>query len=719
MVVDLIQNVAVLLAVALLHNIIELDSNDKKPLPRQLLTGVLVGVTGLAVMFTPWRFSSGIVFDTRSILLSISGLFFGAVPTLVAVLMTAALRFYQGGAGAWTGVSVIVVTAGIGVTWRHFRRERLGKIGMLELYLFGVVVHIAMLLLMLTLPASAGHEVLSTITLPVLILYPLGTVLLGRLMIERLAHRQAEETMRQSEEKFRLAFSTIPDAISLSRIEDGRCVSVNKGFVQSTGYTEAEAIGKTSLELNLWVDPEGRKRFVDSLKTAGTLENLEVDFYTKDGRVLNTLASATIIETDGVPHIFSIIRDVTDLKQANLAVQENHRRLEETLAQLQQTQEQLVRQERLAAVGQLAGGIAHDFNNILVPIIGYAELGMLKIPADSGLYNNLLQIKRAAERAAALTRQILAFSRKQLLRVETLDLNVVITEFEGMLKRLIREDIELQTILHPSLRHIKADKAQIEQVIMNLVVNARDAMPSGGKLIIETANVFLDGKYTSHRVGVQPGPYILLTVSDTGLGMDAETQKHIFEPFFTTKKTGEGTGLGLATVFGIVKQHEGNILVHSSTGQGAIFKIYLPATEDALHSGGLNAPSLDLAETGQTILVVEDEEMVRQLVCETLEAHGYNVIEAANPAEGLQVAATADPLDLLLTDVIMPEMNGTELYRRLALIQPKTSVLFMSGYTDDIISHQDISQGTFNFLQKPFTVHGLIEKVKKALHNAD
>ncbi len=423
MFIDLIQNVALLLALALLHDTIALNPLGAKPSTHQLFVGGVSGAIGIAVMLTPWELASGIIFDTRSILLSVSGLFFGTLPTLVAVLMTLVFRVYQGGTGMWMGVTVIVTSAGIGLAWRHLRRKGLKDISIFELYLFGLVVHTFMLLATVMLPQSIIIEVFLSISLPVMLLYPLVTVLLGKLMTRRLTRNRAEAALKQSEEKFRKAFTTSPDSININRLEDGMYVSINKGFTQIMGYSEEEIIGKTSLELNIWANPEDRKKLVHGLKTNGLVENLEATFYSKNGELIDGLMSAAIIELDGSQHILSVTRNITSHKLADMALRESHLQLEETLNKLQKTQEQLVQQERLAVVGQLAGGIAHDFNNLLVPIIGYAELGMTNLSPKDNLYTNLSQIKKAGEQAASLTRQILAFSRKQLLQMESIDLN--------------------------------------------------------------------------------------------------------------------------------------------------------------------------------------------------------------------------------------------------------------------------------------------------------
>ncbi|GAB4459996.1 MAG: hypothetical protein Kow0031_39760 [Anaerolineae bacterium] len=373
--------------------------------------------------------------------------------------------------------------------------------------------------------------------------------------------------------------------------------------------------------------------------------------------------------------------------------------------------------QKMETIGRLAGGIAHDFNNLLVPILGYAELGMMILSPEHGLYKNFSQINTAAQRAADLTRQILAYSRRQVLNMQALNLNQVIGQFESMLHRIIGEDIELHTFFAPTPFPVKADRTQLEQVIMNLVVNARDAMPRGGKLSLETANVYLDEAYVEQHAGIEsPGYYVMLAVSDTGHGMDASTKNQIFDPFFTTKAAGKGTGMGLSTVLGIVKQHQGHIWVYSEPGGGTTFKIYLPRAEGEAWDVAPHLPEPVSLFGTETILVVEDNELLLDLACETLHTHRYQILRAGSSEEALELAATyPDTIHLLLTDVVMPGMNGRVLFNSLAKTRPAIKVLFMSGYTDNVIVHHGILEQGVNFLQKPFNTNALVSKVRSAL----
>ena len=384
----------------------------------------------------------------------------------------------------------------------------------------------------------------------------------------------------------------------------------------------------------------------------------------------------------------------------------------------QAKEEQLRQSQKMEAVGQLAGGIAHDFNNLLTAITGYSELGLRGLDTHNPLYPKLTEIKKAGDRAASLTRQLLAFSRKQILQPKVLDLNAVIPEMEKMLRRLIGENIVLETVLDSSLGQVKADPGQIEQIVLNLSVNARDAMPDGGRLTIETSNVSLEQPYRNQQVLIRAGHYVMLSVSDNGSGMDAETQARIFEPFFTTKELGKGTGLGLSTVYGIVKQSEGAVWVYSEVGKGTTFKIYLPRVDDVVLTSEQARQLRPVPRGSETILVVEDEDIVRALSTEILQQHGYRVLSAANGPEGLRLCREfSGRIDLLITDVVMPRMSGRELAEQLAIFRPETRVLYMSGFTDDAIVRHGVLDDDVFFIQKPFSPDALAFKTRSVLDN--
>jgi signal transduction histidine kinase/CheY-like chemotaxis protein len=448
----------------------------------------------------------------------------------------------------------------------------------------------------------------------------------------------------------------------------------------------------------LYADTQHWFELADHLRSGVPFNSLIVEWKRKDGSSMVVRLSSRTVSNGGSGRSFELFaEDVTE-----------RRALEQ---QLQQSQ-------KMEAVGRLAGGIAHDFNNLLMVISGYSEFLLDRLGPEPALRAPAQEIANAAGRASSLTRQLLAFSRKQMLAPKILDLNGVVTENLKMLTRMIGEDIDLVMVPGEILGAVRADAGQIEQVIMNLAVNARDAMPSGGKLTIETSNVSLDEEYARFHAPLKPGNYVMLAISDTGAGMDQETKSHIFEPFFTTKGP-KGTGLGLSTVYGIVKQSGGYIWVYSDPGKGTTFKIYLPRVAETVESPvQVAAPAESVAaEAGtETILLVEDEANLRYLARQFLEKQGYRVVEAADGAVAMQiVVAHEGVIHLLLTDVIMPGMNGRELAQRVSEIRPQTKVLYMSGYTENVIGHNGMLEDGIRLLQKPFTLRDLKARVREAI----
>ena len=420
------------------------------------------------------------------------------------------------------------------------------------------------------------------------------------------------------------------------------------------------------------------------------------------GQVWVETYGAPTIEKDGSVTWHGIAADITEQKFAEAA--------------LAASEEQLRQSQKLEAIGILAGGLAHDFNNMLTAINGYSELILRRVATDDPLRKPVEEIKKAGERSAELTRQLLAFSRRQLLQPTTLDLNSVVTDTSSMLKRLLGEDITITTRLAPDLWKIMADQGQLTQVVMNLMINSRDAMPNGGSITIETANVELDKEHAREHPSSTPGPYAMLRITDTGIGMDDETRQRVFEPFFTTKPVGRGTGLGLSTVYGIVKQSGGNIWVTSEPNKGAAFTIYLPQAACETNEGASNSERRHLHVGSEKVLLVEDEASVRDLAREILESCGYEVFEASNGAEAFdRFEKECTEIDLLITDIVMPGMGGRELSEKVVSRCPSIKVLFTSGYTDDaIMRHGIVDQGK-NFLQKPFTFDALARKVRAVL----
>jgi PAS domain S-box-containing protein len=516
------------------------------------------------------------------------------------------------------------------------------------------------------------------------------------------ARKRAEEALRQSEEKFSGAFQTSPYAITITRPRDGKFIEVNDTFAGMTGYTREEALADSSIGLNLWVDEEDRSRVVSELQKGLPVNGREVRFRKKDGAILTCLFSAQVMHLDGEPCILSSINDITERKKAE--VEKN--RLTD---QLQQAM-------KMEAVGRLAGGVAHDFNNLLTGITGNISVALMDLKPDDPLAETLADVNKAADSAASLTRQLLAFSRKQIIEPKVLNLNELVTNLHKMLIRLIGENIELKTLPAANLASVKADPAQVEQIVINLAVNARDAMPHGGALVIETANVELDAEYCRTHADVRPGKYVMLAVSDTGEGMSKEVKEHLFEPFFTTKPRGHGTGLGLATIYGAIKQSGGSIEVYSEAGKGTTFKVYLPMVVEKAEAAGRQRGISELPGGTETVLVVEDEEMVRQFAVKILSRLGYKVLHAPNGQTALQLAkGFKDRIDLLMTDVVMPGMNGRQLAEKLIILHPETTMLFTSGYTENIIVHQGVVEESLNFIGKPYSPQSIAKKIREVL----
>jgi len=437
---------------------------------------------------------------------------------------------------------------------------------------------------------------------------------------------------------------------------------------------------------------------VEQLKERGVSEPREKEMLRKDGSRVSVLCGAAMLD---YPRCISFLADLTELRRAERALHESE-------LQLRQAQ-------KMEAIGQLAGGIAHDFNNVLSVILGCSELILGGLKPNDPLCMDIEEIRTAGRHAADLTRQLLMFSRQQVIEPKVLDLNGLLTGMDKMLHRILGEDVDLVSVPAPGLGRVRADPGSIEQVVMNLAVNARDAMPTGGRLTMETANVELDEAYAATHHEAKPGSYVMLAVSDTGTGMDKATQTRIFEPFFTTKVKGKGTGLGLSTVFGIVQQSEGNIWVYSEPGKGTTFKVYLPRVDADVEDDKRNG--LPESRRGsETILLVEDEDQVRTVARGILCKHGYRVIEARNGGEALLACEKqAGAIHLLVTDVVMPQMSGPELAKRLTSLRPEMKVLYMSGYTDDAALRHGVVESGIAYLQKPLTVENLTRKVREVL----
>jgi two-component system, cell cycle sensor histidine kinase and response regulator CckA len=639
--------------------------------------------------------------------------------------------------------------------------------------------------------------------------------------------KRAEDALRESEEKYRLAFRTSPDAVNLNRTMDGKYIDINEGFTKSMGYTREDCIGKSSIELNIWYDPEDRKRLVTALKRDGFVENMEARFRRKDGTIGIGLMSARLLEINQESVILSITRDISAYKRTEEALRESENKFrdfaEQSLVGIyliqdgvykyvnpkfadifgytveecldhksfrdlvhpddlatveeqvrrresgetrnmrytikgvkkdgemvhieifgssilfegraaltgtilditerkraedekEKLQAQLSQAQKMESVGRLAGGVAHDFNNKLGIIIGNAEMAMMDAGVDAPIRQELQEIMKAAQHSAVLVRQLLGFARKQTVSPKVLNLNDTVSGMLKMLRRLIGEDIDLAWMPGHDLWQVKIDPSQIDQILANLVVNARDAIPGVGKVTIEMDNATLDEAYCTGHAGCAPGQYVLLAVSDDGVGMSREVLEHLFEPFFTTKEVGKGTGLGLSTIYGIVKQNEGFINVYSEPGKGTIARIYLPRFE------GGGDPVTERAEPqppqggNETVLLVEDEESILKIARAMLERLGYTVLAAGRPSEAFRLAGEhSGPIHLVLTDLVMPEMNGKELAAQLSSIYPDLKSLYMSGYTANMIAHHGVLNKGVRMIQKPFSLRDLATKVRDVL----
>jgi len=827
MLVELIHNAALLVALSALYGLLARVRHRHAGAERdKILAGLLFGGLAIAAMNIPFHYRPGVIYDGRSIVLTLAGLFGGGIAAAVSVALAGAYRAYLGGPGVWAGVATILLCSMVGLAVRRVYENRPESLGPVALYGVGIATHVVMLLCQVLLPWPGALETIGRIWLPVMLVFPAATLFVGillgneeRRIVAARKLRESEENLRitlnsigdaviatdgngnitgmnpvamrltgwdekettgkpletvfniinedtrkavespvktvmkegmivglsnhtlliskdgaeipiadsgapikneagevtgvvlvfrdqteereyqrriaESETKYKTAFKTSPDAVNINR-RDGRFVDINDGFTQLTGFTREDVIGKTSIEMDLWAIPEDREKLIRALKENGYVENLESAFRCKDGSLKTGLMSARFITINNEPHILSITRDIT-----------RHLQMENQFRQAQ----------KMETIGKLAGGIAHDFNNLLMVILGYVELVLNELDGAHPHHELLTEVQKAGCRARDITRQLLVFSRKQILQPVVLNLNDSVIHLQKMLGRLIGEDIEVITAFAEDLGHVQADPGQVEQVLMNLVVNARDAMPKGGKLTIETANVALDEGHADHHVGVAPGKYVMLAVTDTGCGMDQETMDRVFDPFFTTKEFGKGTGLGLSTVYGIVSQSGGHIACYSEPGQGTIFRIYLPRTEARTVRQAEPAPELVRTGGGEHILVAEDETAVRELIQQMLERLGYRVTLAANGNDALALVAEKglDP-DLVITDLVMPGMDGKELIERLRNLRPGQRFLYMSGYADNAIGHHGILDPDTPFLQKPFTdIRQFAARIEEAL----
>ena len=835
--ISLLNNTILLLAMATVYDLVAGKSRGGGKILTQILTGIALGFIGIGLVLASVRFYPGIIFDTRSVLLSVSGLFFGLIPTVIAMIMISFFRLLQGGTAMYAGIAVIIATGSLGLLWRHLRRKPLEQITSGELFVFGIITHVIMLTLMFLIPLETALNVLAQISLPVLTIYPLGTVALGLLLAGRLRRQHTAIALAESEKTYRRLFHNKHTVMLLVDPENGVVVDANPAACQFYGWSHDEfcrmkisqintlPLEKIREKLKTVQDSECHEFFLQHRLADGSLRDVEVlsslitigeqellysiiHDVTERNRfdaertkllaeaeqarhaLLNVIEDQKLAETrlqrlstaieqspeavvitgpDGIIQYVNPAFETTTGWSREEAVGKNSSILksgqhdavfysslwktissgtvwtgrlinkrkngelyteEASISPVRDTlgaingyvavkrditeelaQEEKFRQsQKMEAVGQLAGGIAHDFNNILQAILGFSEILLNRLNRESMEHRNAAEIQKAANRAAELTRQLLAFSRKQPVERKRIDLNAELRDEEVLLQILLGSKIPYYFEMAEDLHPIYADHSQITQIIMNLAVNARDAMPNGGRLTFATKNITFEPQAVTTIPEAEPGSFVCLSVTDTGCGMNREVRDHLFEPFFTTKAVGQGTGLGLAVVYGIVKQNKGWIHVYSEEGLGSTFKIYLPAFEN----DAPDAPENRL-HNGR-ILLVEDDADTRNLVVRILSMSGYEPVTASNAEEAIQLFVQENGrFDLLFSDMILPGKTGLELADALRAKTPDLPVLLYSGYQDQRERWITLESKGYCFLQKPFSVTGLLSAVHDTL----
>lgn len=821
---DLIFNLSLLVALSVVSGFIE-HRLPRHRLLGALMQGVLFGGAAVIGMLRPLDLGSGLIFDGRSVMVSLCALFYGPFAALLACVMTTVCRLWIGGVGTLMGLLVIFSSATIGLLARSRLKPEINPPSTGNLYLFGMSVHLVMIALTFVLPSDIALPTVMRIGFPVILLYPLTTILVGKILSDQVATMNFVADLQHANQHLDITLRSIGDGVISTNLK-GHVVFMNPVAEMLTGWKNEEAHGKASDDIFRIINAKTRKQIdnpVEKVLNKGEIIELSnhILLLSRDGteRLIADSAAPIRDSRNDINGVVLIFRDVTedyrarekllesevlfrnlfqqhaavkmitdpdtgDIIEANEAavnfygwpidelkkmkIQDisvissedvliemekaglqkhanyglRHRKADGSTRDVEvfsspivikrknlhhsiihdvtehrRLEVQLRQAQKMESVGRLAGGVAHDFNNLLSVILGYSEMVLENLPKDYPYREPLAEIHNAGNRAKELTRQLLAFSRKQVLEMQTVDLNNVINDFEKLMRRIIGEDIELNLKLDLNSLPVKADPAQLEQVLMNLAVNARDAMPDGGKLTIETALVEIDHAFTEKKPEVIPGFYVMISLSDNGCGMDKYTLEQLFEPFFTTKDTDKGTGLGLATSYGIVRQHGGSIWVYSEPGRGSTFKIYLPLCDEKIINTMPPQKQHSMSSDSATVLVVEDDLTVRNLVVRILMGQGYHVIKSDNSEDAISKAkANNKPIHILLTDVIMPGMKGPEVYEKIRKYHPETKVLYMSGYTNSEIVLSGVLMEGVQFIQKPFTAKGLLEKLQQVIH---
>lgn len=683
----LFNNLAIFIALVAVYSYLLVQFRGQRLFDRQIALGLSFGLFAIGCMYAKIPVYEGVIVDQRNAIVALSGAFGGPLSAALSACMAGAFRVYLGGAGALAGAIGVSLSAiaGIGLYLFSKRFNSLANAAVNAL----VTAIIILPGFLFIADIQTGWKLMKAMAVPYGSAIFLGIFLGGLLLRREEKRNEVEKLLRESEARYHMLFEYVPDGIVISDPE-GHIIDANPKMCEMLGYTRKDLVERHVTDI---VAPQEIKYIKPTLEQI----KKEPDYFRE----------WPLMRKDG--SFISAEVKVTPMPDKNpLALVHDNTRRKELEAQLMQAQ-------KIEAIGRLAGGIAHDLNNLLSPILGYAELLLLGATSAEKRRTMVKQIIKAGFKARDLVNQLLAFSRKQTLEYKPVNLNSTLMGFKELLRRTIREDIDIRIITPPDIRTINADAGQIEQVIMNLCVNAQDAMPDGGKLVLETAMIEIDDDYARRHSIMETGSYVMLAVSDTGSGMDESLRQQVFEPFFSTK--GElGTGLGLSTVHGIVKQHEGHIWVYSEPGKGTTFKMLLPATDDLRQEHPQEKTSLIELKGSETILIVEDNETVRELTCDMLERQGYTVVPARSGVEALDLIDSHDgSIDLLLTDVIMPDVNGKELYVQITGKSPDTKVLYMSGYTNDVIDQRGVLDDGVKFIQKPFTIQGLAAKVREVI----